>query len=115
MWGAYSIPSLNGAHYFLTIVDDFSRSTWVYLMRYKSETPFFLKSFVNMVKTQFNLPVRVIRYDNGLEFFGHEIDSLSTMMGSSIGIVVSPHLNKIGSWNENISIYLRLPGHCAFK
>lgn len=33
IWGPYSTPSLNGAHYFLTIADDFKRrSTWLYLM-----------------------------------------------------------------------------------
>ena len=60
IWGPYSTPSLNQAHYFLTIVDDFSRSTWLYLIRYKSKTPLFMKSFVNMVKTQFNKSIRII-------------------------------------------------------
>jgi len=36
IWGAYRTPSLCGAHYFLTIVDDASRGVWVYLMRERS-------------------------------------------------------------------------------
>ena len=32
IWGHYSTPSLNGSKYFLTIVDDFSRCTWTFLM-----------------------------------------------------------------------------------
>lgn len=31
IWGPYPISTLFGARYFLTIVDDFSRATWVYL------------------------------------------------------------------------------------
>ena len=37
IWGAYKIPSLCGAQFFFTIVDDASRATWVYLMREKGE------------------------------------------------------------------------------
>lgn len=38
IWGGYKIASLSGAKYFLTIVDDFTRSTWVNLMKHKSDT-----------------------------------------------------------------------------
>jgi len=42
IWGAYRVPSLCGAHYFFTIVDDASRAVWVYLMREKGETSLLL-------------------------------------------------------------------------
>jgi len=32
IWGLYRIKASCGASYFLTIVDDASRATWVYLM-----------------------------------------------------------------------------------
>ena len=32
IWKAFQVPSHSGVHYFLTIVDDFSRHTWIYLM-----------------------------------------------------------------------------------
>jgi hypothetical protein len=38
IWGPYKIPSLSGAKYFLTIVDDYSRFTWVFFMHHKHET-----------------------------------------------------------------------------
>ena len=31
VWGPYSIPSIHGHKYFLTIVDDYSRYTWIFL------------------------------------------------------------------------------------
>lgn len=41
--GLFFIPSSTGARYFLTIVDNFSRCTWLYLMHSKSETFEFIK------------------------------------------------------------------------
>lgn len=37
IWGGYRTPSFTGAHYFLSIVDDFSRCVWVFLMKHKSK------------------------------------------------------------------------------
>ena len=37
-WGAFRVPSITIALYFLTIVDDFSRNTWVHLMCHNSKT-----------------------------------------------------------------------------
>jgi hypothetical protein len=38
IWGPFSVNTINGSRYFLTIVDDFTRFTWVYLMHHKSQT-----------------------------------------------------------------------------
>ncbi|KAK9748552.1 hypothetical protein RND81_02G066200 [Saponaria officinalis] len=38
LWGPYSENASCGSSHFLTIVNDFSRSTWVYLLRNKSDT-----------------------------------------------------------------------------
>ena len=35
IWGPYSTHSLNSSKYFLTLVDDYSRCTWVFLMKKK--------------------------------------------------------------------------------
>ena len=68
IWGPYRLPSSCRAHYFFTIVDDFSRGVWVFLMKGKSEAGKLLKGFVALVKTQFDKVVKIIRTDNGLEF-----------------------------------------------
>nr|GMC49225.1 retrovirus-related Pol polyprotein from transposon TNT 1-94 [Ipomoea batatas] len=68
IWGGYKTASFSGAHYFLTIVDDFSRGVWVYLMKHKSEVSHHLVSFCNMISTQFGKVVKQIRADNGMEF-----------------------------------------------
>ena len=46
-WGPFSVPTVDGFKYFLTIVDDFSRATWIYLMKQKSDV---LTIFVALFK-----------------------------------------------------------------
>ena len=49
-------------------MDDFSRFTWIFLMRHKSETQHLLQHFFAYVKTQFNTHVQQFCFDNGAEF-----------------------------------------------
>lgn len=59
---------LCGSRYFLTIVDDYSRAVWIYLLPNKSETASTLKTFIAMVERQFDKKLKIIRSDNGTEF-----------------------------------------------
>ncbi|XP_021716606.1 uncharacterized protein LOC110684457 [Chenopodium quinoa] len=68
LWGPYKKASTCGAHYFLTIVDDFSRGVWVYLLNDKTEVYSSFCSFFAMVKNQFDVTVKCVRSDNGTEF-----------------------------------------------
>ena len=67
-WGPYHTKTYSGHRFFLTIVDDYTRTTWTHLMVTKDEAVGLLKAFVTMVQTQFSLPVKAIRSDNALEF-----------------------------------------------
>lgn len=68
LWEKYRKTTHGGASYFLTIVDDYTRAVWVYLLKEKSVVPEILISFRSMVQTQFNTRVKVLRSDNGTEF-----------------------------------------------
>ena len=73
IWGAFRVPSILGAHYFLTIVDDFSRHTWVYLMRHKSETQGLLRNFY--------LNIVVLLPLNKMALWNANIDTFSMSLG----------------------------------
>ncbi|KAK2966571.1 hypothetical protein RJ640_009343 [Escallonia rubra] len=75
IWGPYKTKSIYGCHFFLTIVDDFSRATWVFLMTHKSETKEYLLQFFNWVHTQFHMDIKALRTDNGLEFSHRDLMS----------------------------------------
>lgn len=68
IWGPNSVTAYDGTRYFLTIVDDYSRSTWIYLLKAKSNTRPCIEAFCNLVETQFHTKVQTLRSDNGLEF-----------------------------------------------
>ena len=68
LWGAFSIPTIEGYKFFLTIMDEYSRCTWVYLLKSKSETLALIQQFSIMVETQFNAKIKCIRSDNGTKF-----------------------------------------------
>lgn len=48
----------------MTIVDDYSRSVWIYLLVDKTEAPKFLKN----LERQFDKQVKIIQSDNETEF-----------------------------------------------
>ncbi|KAJ0534271.1 putative RNA-directed DNA polymerase [Helianthus annuus] len=79
--GQISKPSTTRANYFLTIVDDFSRAVWVYLIKHKSEASDCLMNFYKMVKTQFGKAIKKIRCDNGGEFVSNRMTSFYTQEG----------------------------------
>ena len=79
VWGPFSVPTSDGHRYFLTLVDDATRATWLFLMKAKYEVKAFIVSFYNMVFTQFNVKIQCFRSNNALEFklsdfyFAHSI------------------------------------------
>lgn len=67
-WANIQTPSLDGSKFFLTIVDDYSRCTWTFLMQNKSQTRHILQTFFHMVENQFHIKIKILRSDNGAEF-----------------------------------------------
>jgi len=57
LWGPYCVQTYNGYKYFLTIVDDYSRTNWTHLSTTKSNVLLLIKAFIEMVLTQFNAMV----------------------------------------------------------
>ncbi|GKB85585.1 putative RNA-directed DNA polymerase, partial [Tanacetum coccineum] len=75
LWGPYRIVSKEGYRYFLTIVDDFTRAVWVYLLKSKEEVFDCVCAFFNLVKNQFKQTVKTFRSDNGTEFVNHKFST----------------------------------------
>ncbi|GAA0186208.1 hypothetical protein LIER_33496 [Lithospermum erythrorhizon] len=67
-WGPNKTESFSGVSYFFTIVDDFSRVVWVYLLHSKFEVNKVFRSFFVMIQRQFESTVKIVRSDNGTEF-----------------------------------------------
>ncbi|GJR07973.1 retrovirus-related pol polyprotein from transposon TNT 1-94 [Tanacetum coccineum] len=59
---------INYEKYTLVIVDEYSRYTWVYFLKKKSQAPKTIMSFIKRVENQNNIKVKQLRTDNGTEF-----------------------------------------------
>jgi hypothetical protein len=75
LWGPSRMPSLGGARYMLTIIDDYSRKVWPYFLKDKSEAFSAFKEWKTMVENQTEKKVKKLRTDNGMEFYSHEFKS----------------------------------------
>jgi hypothetical protein len=70
--GPMQTPSLGGSIYFLTFIDDYSRKTWVYFLKHKSETFDKFKEFKALVEKQSGLSIKILRSDRGGEYKSNE-------------------------------------------
>ena len=51
VWGPSSISCIGGSRYFVVFVDDYSRYSWIFNMKYRSELLQVYSNFVRMVET----------------------------------------------------------------
>ena len=58
--------------YFITFIDDFSRFTYVYLMRNKDESFDMYKCYETKVENQKNRKIKILRSDRGSEYFRND-------------------------------------------
>jgi transposase InsO family protein len=68
LFGPVAYISIGGSKYGLVIVDDFSRFTWVFFLSDKGETQETLKKFMRRAQNEFELKIKKVRSDNGIEF-----------------------------------------------
>ncbi|KAJ4717014.1 Retrovirus-related Pol polyprotein from transposon TNT 1-94 [Melia azedarach] len=73
-WGPSRVESLGGHRYFVSMIDDFSRMTWVFIMKHKSEAFKNFRQWKALVENQTGKKIKRLRTDNGLEFCWSEFD-----------------------------------------
>ena len=61
--------------YFITFIDDFSRFTYVYLMRNKDESFDMYKHYKTKVENQKNRKIKILRSDRGSEYFPNDFST----------------------------------------
>jgi len=63
----------SGNRYFMTMIDDYSGHTTVYLLKSKSEVPSKIKEYVKYLQTKFGLTPKRIRSDRGGEYMSENL------------------------------------------
>lgn len=68
LWGPSPYLSTYGYSYYITFVDAFTRYTWIYFLKKKSDAFAAFTQFYMLVKTQFSATLKAIQTDWGGEF-----------------------------------------------
>ncbi|KAK9151758.1 hypothetical protein Syun_010067 [Stephania yunnanensis] len=68
VWGPSPVTSHDGFNYYIVFVDDWSRFTWIFPLKNKSDALQAFKVFKSRVENQFNAKIKCLQSDWGGEF-----------------------------------------------
>ena len=76
-----SVHSFSGYSYCVNFIDDYSRKTWIYFLKAKSEVFERFREFKTLVENQTGKKIRVLRTDNGGEYTSNEFMEYCSAQG----------------------------------
>jgi transposase InsO family protein len=93
----YSTRSIQGEHYFMLIIDYYTRMTWVYFLKEKSEAFEKFKAFKTYVENKTDIKIKCLRSDNGGEFTSKEFNKFCEYHGIKRQILAprTPQINGV--------------------
>jgi hypothetical protein len=104
VWGP-AIDSFGNKKYHISFIDDYSKFTWIYLFRYKSEVFKFFKEFQCLVERMFDRKIIAMQTDWGGEY--ELLNSFFALLASPTLCLVPMHINRTVLQKENIGTSLR--------
>jgi hypothetical protein len=81
VFGPLLVPSLGKFVYYVSLIDDFSRNTWIYFLRNKSKVFDRFKDFKALVENQTEKIIKVLRTSNGGELCENEFEEFYKKCG----------------------------------
>ncbi|KAM2882470.1 hypothetical protein COP2_015447 [Malus domestica] len=81
IWGPSRVESFDGYKYFVTFIDDYSRVTWLYLLKSKSEVFTAFQDFHKLITNHFSSKIFTLRSDNGTEYTSYNLSNYLSSHG----------------------------------
>lgn len=91
--GPLQIPTPRGNKYILILIDDYSKYSFIYLLKQKSDVCEKIKEFVEMMKTQYGTAPKAIRSDRGGEYLDNNLRNFLKSNGIKTQFTV-PHTSQ---------------------
>jgi hypothetical protein len=88
--GPMPVISLGGSLYYVIFIDDYSRKTWLYLLKSKDEVFSKFQEFKAEIENLANKKIKTLRTDNGGEYTSKEFVAFCKSIGIRRELVV-PH------------------------
>ena len=97
VYGPMRTPSHENNRYFILFIDDFSRMTWVYFLKEKSEVFGVFKKFKALAENQSGKRIKVLRSDRGKEYTSREFERFCEDEGieRQLTVAYSPQQNGV--------------------
>jgi hypothetical protein len=73
VWGPAPFVSKDGHKYYIIFIDDFSRHTWNYFMKYHSDALSIYKNFYAIIHTHFDTSIHVFHVDSAGEYLSNAL------------------------------------------
>ena len=112
VWGPSKVPTMSGARWFVTFIDDYSRMTWLCPMKSKDEVNVLFQKFHKMVETQYGVKIRVLHSDNGGEYTNTSLKRYLEEYGVVHHTTCSNTPSKTERQKGKTDIYLKLYDPC---
>jgi hypothetical protein len=74
-------PSIGGSIYFLTFIDNFSRKTWIYFLKHKSDALGYFQQFKSLVEKKSGYYIKVLRTESGGEYVSRKFNNFFKFHG----------------------------------
>jgi transposase InsO family protein len=84
-----SVASLQRSSYYVMLIDDFSRKTWILFMKTKDEVFSRFREFRAQVENHKGMKIKVLRSDNGGDYSSNEFKYFCKEAGIKRELVVS--------------------------
>eukprot|EP00253_Pinus_taeda_P004632 PITA_04632 len=81
LMGPFPVLSMSKARYVLSFIDDYTRFTWVYFLKLKSEVFQHLKIFKAHAENQSGKCIKILCTDNGTEYVNKDIENICDEAG----------------------------------